>query len=266
MRLEEGDCTEVGLRGWLKLPRAARGRSGVIRVGSALDLAAKSWCPGPDSNRHALRRRILSPLCLANFTTRAGCFDSSACPLRKLRVARSKPIRSEPAQHSARGHANLRCVSPYRTASRDSLCNVFKRRNIGIPGIAPLVGRSLGVAIRAEQTQVQQLIVEVVAIDVIELERNGLRPPFPAPAPRALSLHQAFADQPVLELSGLNELIEDENLFDGGCWTPRVHGAKPVPLLGPVGRIQSQFANAPLDLLITAACDTKTQLAQDSGR
>lgn len=30
------------------------------------------WYPGPESNRHALRPGILSPLCLTIFITRAG--------------------------------------------------------------------------------------------------------------------------------------------------------------------------------------------------
>jgi hypothetical protein len=89
-------------------------------------------------------------------------------------------------------------------------------------------------AVRAQKSQIGQLVVQVIAIDVIQLEWYGLGSPSLAPTPRASALQDALADEAELQFSGLHELVECENLLEGPCRPRWIHLAQHVSLPGPV--------------------------------
>jgi hypothetical protein len=68
-----------GLRGeWARKKANPEGLA-LIRMEPAWLLGSRVWCPGPESNRHALRRGILSPLRLPISPPGRVCEESDYC-------------------------------------------------------------------------------------------------------------------------------------------------------------------------------------------
>ena len=131
-----------------------------------------------------------------------------------------------------------------------------------ILGVFPAIGWREGVAIWANQAQVVELIVRLVAVNVIKFQWHRAAQPFTTATTRADRLEDSLAKQSFPQLVALVERATAQNAFQGSARRVRVGFAAQVRLPGPVLRIEVERLDNCLDLLVIPAGSPQSQSTQ----
>lgn len=115
-------------------------------------------------------------------------------------------------------------------------------------------------AIWAQKSQVAKAIVRIVAVPVIQLQRNGPVVPRDSPAFHALRLHDAFQQQPVFQFVRLN-LLPVAQVVGNGTFGAKLLSLVPT-LACHVRHVQIQPLNCPAKGCIIPAFGNQAQLSQ----
>jgi len=131
-----------------------------------------------------------------------------------------------------------------------------------ILGVFPAIGWREGMAIRANHAQVVELVVRLVAVNVVQFQRHWAAQPFSAATTRANRLKYALAKQPFPQLVALVEGTTAQNAFQGSARRVRVGFAAQVCLPGPVLRIELERLDDCLNLFVIPARSPQSQSTQ----
>lgn len=136
--------------------------------------------------------------------------------------------------------------------------------SFGAPLISP--GGSLCMTIRAQDAQILQAVVCLVAVDVIQLKWRGLSSPFGDVAAFALSFLDAETYKPATKAISVPTRVFAQHLFD---WARALRAAKSCSFGPALADEMRRRQREPFDVLfnsgVTSASDAKSQFANHLG-
>ncbi len=172
------------------------------------------------------------------------------------------PRFQQPASDGIRRNILLSGVSRHATAALDPDPHLVHREDVRVFCIFPTIGWREGMAIRANQAQVVELIIRLVAVNVIQFQWHWAAQPLIAATTRADRLKYPIAKQPFPQLVALVEGAAAQNAFQGSARRVRVGFAAQVCLSGPVLRIELERLDNRPDLIVIPAGSSQSQSTQ----